>query len=111
MRGLKPAIISNNPFYNGIWNRVFRKDQNEILLIVGGTGTCKSGTALRIGNDLDLDYKGNTKILYKKDIKFNYRKSSLEKYIILSCTIRLSKGKKEEINSSHFVLLFGLDRR
>jgi len=47
-----------------------------------------------------MDYNGNTKILYKKEIKFNYRKSSLAKYIILSCTIRLAKAKKEEINAS-----------
>lgn len=47
-----------------------------------------------------MDYKGNIKVLSKENIKFDYRKSSLAKYIILSCTIRLAKAKKEEINSS-----------
>jgi UDP-N-acetylmuramate dehydrogenase len=46
-----------------------------------------------------MDYKGNRKILYKKDIKFNYRKSSLAKYIILSSTFKLRKAKKGEIDA------------
>ncbi len=40
---------------------------------------------------------GKTKILHKKDIRSGYRKSSLEKYIILSVSLKLSKGNKKEI--------------
>ena len=44
-----------------------------------------------------MDYNGNIKIVSKKDIKFEYRKSSLRKFIILSACIKLAKNKKEEI--------------
>lgn len=47
-----------------------------------------------------MDYNGNVKILSKKDIKFEYRKSSLAKYIILSGCIKLIKKNKKEIKDN-----------
>ena len=45
-----------------------------------------------------MDYRGNRKILNKKDIRFGYRTSSLSKYIILSALIKLNRKNKEQIN-------------
>lgn len=44
-----------------------------------------------------MDFKGNIKILKKRDIKFGYRRSSLGKYIILSARFRLDKKNKSRI--------------
>ncbi len=61
-------------------------------------------TAERIKNIGDLvematvmDYNGKVKTLYKKDIEFGYRKSSLSKYIILGTSLRLTKENKKKI--------------
>jgi len=45
-----------------------------------------------------MDYKGKTRILNKKEIRFSYRRSSLSKYIILSALIRLKRRNKKQIN-------------
>ena len=45
-----------------------------------------------------MDYRGNRKVLNKKDIRFGYRTSSLSKYIILSTLIKLNRKNKEQIN-------------
>lgn len=47
-----------------------------------------------------MDYNGNIKTLSKKDIKFEYRSSSLKKYIILSARLKLAKKNKEEIKEN-----------
>lgn len=44
-----------------------------------------------------MDYRGKIELLRKKDIKFEYRSSGLEKYIILSVRLKLYKKNKEEI--------------
>lgn len=53
-----------------------------------------------------MDYNGNIKILSKKEIKFEYRKSSLEKYIILNARIKLYKKNKKEIRDDMKRYLF-----
>ncbi|MDD5097833.1 MAG: UDP-N-acetylmuramate dehydrogenase [Candidatus Omnitrophica bacterium] len=44
-----------------------------------------------------LDYNGKVRRLKKQQLKFSYRKSNLQKYIILSARLRLSIAKKETI--------------
>lgn len=44
-----------------------------------------------------MDYGGNIKTLNKKNITFNYRWSSLSKFIIISTSIKLIKGDKKQI--------------
>ncbi|MDD5166277.1 MAG: UDP-N-acetylmuramate dehydrogenase, partial [Candidatus Omnitrophica bacterium] len=44
-----------------------------------------------------MDYNGKVNVLKRKDIKFAYRSSSLEKFIILSADFKLSKRNKKEI--------------
>jgi UDP-N-acetylmuramate dehydrogenase len=46
-----------------------------------------------------MDYNGKIKGLKRKDIKFNYRSSSLEKYIVLSACFRSSRKKKQELEA------------
>ncbi|MFA5411008.1 MAG: UDP-N-acetylmuramate dehydrogenase [Candidatus Omnitrophota bacterium] len=47
-----------------------------------------------------MDYRGNTRTLKKKDIRFVYRSSSLAKYIILSCRIKGLKKDKRAIEKT-----------
>lgn len=44
-----------------------------------------------------LDYNGITKILKRKGLIFQYRKSNLEKFVILSARLKLEKADKTEI--------------
>lgn len=46
-----------------------------------------------------MDYNGKITSLKRKDLKFAYRSSSITKYIILSCTLRLKKRSKSRIRS------------
>lgn len=45
-----------------------------------------------------MDYRGNIKVLNKKQIKFGYRSSGLGKYIVLGVSLKLAKKNKKEIN-------------
>jgi len=47
-----------------------------------------------------LDYRGEVKVLEKKQIRFGYRKSNLAKYIILGAKIKLRKKSKKQINGA-----------
>ena len=47
-----------------------------------------------------MDYNGGVKIIDKKDLKFAYRKSSLEKFIILGATLKLTKADKAGIEKN-----------
>lgn len=69
---------------------------------VGGALSMNAGAGGMAVGDLVqkvkvMDYDGNTKILRKKEIKFAYRKSSLGKYIILSCILKLKKEKRAQV--------------
>lgn len=44
-----------------------------------------------------MDYNGNIRVRRKDEIKFGYRKSNLDKYIILSSALRLTKKNKKKI--------------
>lgn len=44
-----------------------------------------------------MDYDGNVKTLDKREIKFGYRSSNLEKFIILDARLKLAKRNKKEI--------------
>lgn len=46
-----------------------------------------------------MDYDGKVSILPAKNIKFGYRRSSLEKVIILGCTFKLAKGEEKDIQA------------
>jgi UDP-N-acetylmuramate dehydrogenase len=45
-----------------------------------------------------MDYNGDIEVLTKKQMKFSYRNSSLQKYIILNIYLKLKKKNKRIIN-------------
>lgn len=47
-----------------------------------------------------IDRKGKLRIIKRKDIRFGYRHSNLEGFIILKARIKLEKKRKEEIKSA-----------
>jgi len=47
-----------------------------------------------------VDYRGKIKTLTAKEINFTYRRSSLDKFIILSCTVKLVKKDKKVIKEN-----------
>ncbi len=47
-----------------------------------------------------MDKNGNVKILRKDDIKFGYRSSNLERYIILEAVLKLTRGDTDALVSS-----------
>ncbi len=86
------------------------KDQGlaglEFLTGIPGTlGGALMGNAGAWGNQIGelveevrvLDYNGKIKLLKRQQLKFSYRKSNLQKYIILSGRLRLRAAKKETI--------------
>jgi len=52
-----PKHIKNDPLLSYFWKRIYYYDQNVLLIVVGGTGTCKSGSALTLGHQLDVTTK------------------------------------------------------
>ena len=53
-----PPHVKLDPFYARNWNNVHFKDKNVLAILTGGTGDCKSGSAITIGNDLDIAVNG-----------------------------------------------------
>ncbi len=47
-----------------------------------------------------MDYNGNIETLARSKIKFNYRRSGLSKYIVLSASFLLSRNRQAEIQSA-----------
>lgn len=56
-----PELVKKHPIYSQIWNDVYEKDLDALIAVCGRRGNCKSGTALRIGTDLDIDCLGKSR--------------------------------------------------
>ena len=54
----KPPHIFNNPVYSQIWDDIYFKDLDALIAVCGRRGHCKSGSAIRFGEDMDLDSHG-----------------------------------------------------
>lgn len=72
---------------------------------VGGALCMNAGVGKKNIGDLVekvtvMDYNGNIKVLGRDDIRFEYRKSSLGKFIILSADFKLAKKDKKEIKNN-----------
>ena len=72
---------------------------------LGGALIMNAGVQVKSLSDLVenvtvMDYNGKIKTLNKRDIKFEYRKSNLAKYIILSVCLRLARKDRQEIKDS-----------
>lgn len=48
------------PLYQAIYDRIYKRKQNTLIVIVGGVGTGKSLLALRIGKELDPTFTEET---------------------------------------------------
>ena len=71
---------------------------------IGGAVVMNAGQAqggLSIGDLIDrlrvMDYNGNVKIIPARGIKFGYRSSGLDKYIILGAFLKFKKARKDKI--------------
>jgi len=77
---------------------------------LGGALAMNAGAAGKKIGDLVLsarvmDYSGNIRVLSQKKLKFGYRRSSLQKYIILGASLKLSKSCRSEIRQEIIRLL------
>ena len=52
-----PTIIKNNPLYSYFWYNLREDKQNEVVIVYGRPGSCKSSWALKVMADLDLVWK------------------------------------------------------
>ena len=60
-----------------------------------GKGICCLADRVKV-----MDYRGRIKTLLKNDLEYAYRKSNLDKYIILSARLKLVKKSKKEIRDT-----------
>ncbi|MFH1354758.1 MAG: UDP-N-acetylmuramate dehydrogenase [Candidatus Omnitrophota bacterium] len=96
-------------------NRMIRETQKRGLsgleFLIGIPGTLGGALAMNAGawgkNIADIvenvtvsDYQGKIKKLERKSLRFDYRKSCLQRYIILNARLRLRRKNKKEIQST-----------
>ncbi|MDD5505848.1 MAG: UDP-N-acetylmuramate dehydrogenase, partial [Candidatus Omnitrophica bacterium] len=67
--------------------------------LAGNAGAWGSSIGDRVEEVRVLDYSGKIKLLGLRQIKFSYRKSNLNKYIILSARFKLRRADKQAIDS------------
>jgi len=66
------------------------------LVMNAGAGKDKASFSDLVEKVTIMDYNSNIKVLSGKQLKFNYRKSNLSKYIVLSVRIKFNQGNKKE---------------
>lgn len=62
-----PPQIKNDPINRRVWNKVYRKDKNVLVLVCGETGSCKSGSSLTKCIELDRDGKNRCRFYLSTD--------------------------------------------
>ncbi|MBU1905835.1 MAG: UDP-N-acetylmuramate dehydrogenase [Candidatus Omnitrophica bacterium] len=88
-----------------------RHGLSGLEFLIGIPGTLGGALAMNAGawgkkiadiveNVTVADYHGNIKKLDRKNIRFVYRGSSLQRYIIINARLRLCKKKKKEIQNT-----------
>ncbi len=68
--------------------------------VMGNAGAWAKSIGKLVNQVQVLDYNGNLKLLKKQDLKFVYRKSNLNKYIIISVKFKLDSLDKKIIDAS-----------
>jgi UDP-N-acetylmuramate dehydrogenase len=68
--------------------------------LVMNAGAWGQNIAKSVEEVVVLDYNGDVRLLKKKDLRFAYRKSNLDKFIILSAFLKVTKKNKSTINKS-----------
>ena len=62
-----PWQIKADPINRRIWNKIYKKDKNVLVFVCGGTGDCKSGSALRKSIELDRDTNNRCRFYFSSD--------------------------------------------
>jgi len=65
--------------------------------LAGNAGAWGKSIGERVKEAAVLDYRGRPKLLNANKLKFSYRKSNLNKYVIISCKLKLRKDDKSAI--------------
>jgi len=68
--------------------------------LAGNAGAWGESIGEQVKEVTALDYSGKSRLLRAKELKFSYRKSNLNKYVIISSKIKLRKGSKDVIGLS-----------
>ncbi len=68
--------------------------------LAGNAGAWGKSIGEQVKEVTALDYSGKSRLLRAKELKFSYRKSNLNKYVIISSKIKLRKGSKDVIGLS-----------
>lgn len=67
--------------------------------LVMNAGAWGKNIAKSVEEVVVMDYNGNVELLNKKDLRFSYRKSNLDKYVILSAFLKVAKKNKDGIGN------------
>lgn len=73
---------TNNNFYKQVLRRIWKKNKNVIIVIVGGTGSGKSYVALKIASKIDPTFTAETldnRLAYKPEMFFRMIGQDLKK--------------------------------
>jgi len=68
--------------------------------VIGNAGAWGKSIGDLVKQVYILDYNGEAKIINCKELKFAYRKSNLDKYIIISATLRLRSADRNSIEKN-----------
>lgn len=90
----KERSLSGGEFLSGIPGTV-----GGALIMNAGQSRKGKGIGDLVESVTVMDDAGVVKTLFKKNLRFTYRRSNLSKYIILSAGIRLVKKNKQEIHN------------
>lgn len=73
-----PPHIKTDPVLSWFWRRLHRLDQNILLIVCGQTGSCKSGSAIKIATMVDPKFNLD-RIVFKADEFVKLASSNLPK--------------------------------
>jgi len=62
-----PLQVKNDPVLRAFWKRMYLKDQNVLMVVVGQTGTCKSGSSITIADIIDRGENNERRFIIKDD--------------------------------------------
>ncbi len=62
-----PWQIKHDPINRRVWNKIYKKDKNVLIFVCGGTGDCKSGSALRKAIEFDRDIHNKCRFYFSED--------------------------------------------
>jgi len=58
--------VKADPVLSWFWRRIYRYDQNVLMIVCGQTGSCKSGSAITIAKSMDANFDID-RVVFKAD--------------------------------------------